>query len=194
MIGEDWGAVIGYQLAARDRDQVSALVFVEALFPGFGFEDHTALTPENVGSGMHLWHLGFYFQPDVPEMLIAGHERELITYMIKNERSRPDSATADAIEEYVRCYSMPGGVRSMLAIYRAMLVDAEQNREAARKKLDIPVLALGGSAFIGDRNEAQMRLFADDVTGHVFDAGHDLAEEVPDEMAEAVLPFLAART
>ncbi|MER6815415.1 alpha/beta hydrolase [Spirillospora sp. NPDC000708] len=194
VIGEDWGAVIGYQLAARHRDHVSALVFVEALFPGFGFEDHTALTPENVSSGMHLWHLGFYFQPDVPEMLIAGHERELITYMIKSERSRPDSATADAIEEYVRCYSMPGGVRSMLAIYRAMLVDAEQNRQAAQKKLDIPVLALGGSAFIGDRNEAQMRLFADDVTGHVFDAGHDLAEEVPDEMAEVVLPFLAART
>lgn len=194
VIGEDWGAVIGYQLAARNRDHVSALVFVEALFPGFGFEDHTALTPENVSSGMHLWHLGFYFQPDVPEMLIAGHERELITYMIKNERSRPDSATADAIEEYVRCYSMPGGVRSMLAVYRAMLVDAEQNRRAARKKLDIPVLALGGSSFIGDRNEAQMRLFADDVTGHVFDAGHDLAEEVPDEMAEVVLPFLAART
>lgn len=33
-------------------------------------------------------------------MLIAGHERELITYMIKNERSRPDSATADAIESW----------------------------------------------------------------------------------------------
>jgi pimeloyl-ACP methyl ester carboxylesterase len=191
VIGEDWGAVIGYQLAARHRDQVTSLVFAEALFPGYGFEDHTALTPENVASGLHLWHLGFYFQPDVPEMLIAGHERELITYMIKNERSRPDSATPDAIEEYVRCYSMPGGIRAMLAIYRAMLVDAEQNRQAARRRLDIPVLALGGSAFIGERNETQLRMFADDVTGHVFDAGHDLAEEVPDEMAEVVLPFLA---
>lgn len=88
---------------------------------------------------------------------------------------------------------MPGGIRAMLAIYRAMLVDAEQNRRAARKPLDIPVLALGGSAFIGDRNEAQMRLMARDVTGHVFDAGHDLAEEVPDEMAAVVLPFLAGR-
>ncbi len=191
VIGEDWGAVIGYQLAARHRENVNALVFAEALFPGFGFEDHTALTHENAASGMHLWHLGFYFQPDVPEMLITGHERELITYMIKYERSHPDTATPDAIEEYVRCYSMPGGIRAMLSIYRAMLVDAEQNRQAARKMLDIPVLALGGSAFIGDRNEAQMRLFAHDVTGHVFNAGHDLAEEVPDEMAEAVLPFLA---
>jgi pimeloyl-ACP methyl ester carboxylesterase len=193
VMGEDWGAVIGYQLAARHRDHVNALVFCEALFPGFGFEDHTALTHENVSSGMHLWHLGFYFQPDVPEMLIAGHERELITYMIKYERSHPDTATSDAVDEYVRCYSMPGGIRAMLAIYRAMLVDAEQNRQASQRKLDIPVLALGGSAFIGDRNEAQMRFMAHDVTGHVFNAGHDLAEEVPDEVADVVLPFLAER-
>ncbi|MDA2806762.1 alpha/beta fold hydrolase [Nocardiopsis suaedae] len=191
VVGEDWGAVIGYQLAARHRTDVRALVFAEALLPGFGFEDHTALTPENIDSGMHLWHLGLYFQPDVPEMLIAGHERELITHMIKTERSRPDSATPDAIEEYVRCYSMPGGIRAMLSVYRAMLTDAEQNRQAARNRLDIPVLALGGSAFIGERNEAQARHVADDVTGHVFDAGHDLAEEVPEEMAEAVVPFLA---
>jgi pimeloyl-ACP methyl ester carboxylesterase len=192
VIGEDWGAVIGYQLATRHRDHATALVFAEALLPGFGFEDHTALTPENISSGMHLWHLGFYFQPDIPETLIAGHERELITYMIKNERSHPDTATPDAIEEYVRCYSMPGGIRAMLAVYRAMLTDAEQNRQAARKKLDIPVLALGGCAFIGERNESPARLVAHHVTGHVFDAGHDLAEEVPDEMAEVVLPFLAA--
>ncbi|WP_411084638.1 alpha/beta fold hydrolase [Streptomyces sp. cmx-18-6] len=189
--GEDWGAVIGYQVAARHRDRVRALVFAEALFPGFGFEDHTALTAENVGSGMHLWHLGFYFQPDVPEMLIAGHERELITYMIKNERTHPDTATPDAVEEYVRCYTMPGGIRAMLSIYRAMLVDAEQNRRAAQHKLDIPVLALGGSAFIGERNESQMRSMAHDVTGYVFDAGHDLAEEVPKEMAAVMVPFLA---
>jgi pimeloyl-ACP methyl ester carboxylesterase len=87
---------------------------------------------------------------------------------------------------------MPGGIRAMLAVYRAMLTDAEQNRRAAQQKLDIPVLALGGSAFIGERNESQARLVAHDVTGHVFDAGHDLAEEVPDEMADVVLPFLAA--
>lgn len=193
VVGEDWGAVVGYQLAARHREHVERLVFVEALLPGFGFEDHTALTDANVSAGMFLWHLGFYFQPDVPEMLIAGHERELITHMIKEERSYPDTATPDAVEEYVRCYSLPGGIRSMLGVYRAMLTDAEQNRQAATTMLDIPVLALGGDAFIGPRNEDQMRIVAHHVTGHVFAAGHDLAEEVPDEMAEVVLGFLASR-
>ena len=125
-------------------------------------------------------------------MLIAGHERELITYMIKSERRFPDTATADAIEEYVRCYSLPGGIRSMLAVYRAMLIDGEQNRQAAKTKLELPVLALGGNAFIGERNEDMMRQLAGNVTGHVFHAGHDLAEEVPEQMAAVLRPFLAA--
>jgi pimeloyl-ACP methyl ester carboxylesterase len=181
VVGEDWGAVIGYQ----------SLVFAEALMPGFNFEQHSALTPENA-AGMFLWHVGFYFKSDVPEMLIAGHERELITYMIKSERLFPDTATTDALEEYVRCYSLPGGIRSMLAVYRAMLVDGEQNRKSAKTKLELPVLALGGDAFIGARNESIMQQLAQNVTGHVFHAGHDLAEEVPEEMAAVILPFLAA--
>lgn len=189
VVGEDWGAVVGYQLAARHRDHVRALVFAEALLPGFGFEEHAALTEENMTGGF-MWHLGFFFQPDIPEMLISGHERALLTAMLKHERTYPDTATAAAVDEYVRCYTMPGGIRSMLSIYRAMLVDAEQNRRAAKTMLDIPVLALGGDAFIADRNEAQMRRLAHDVTGRVFRAGHDLAEEVPDEVAGAVLPFL----
>jgi pimeloyl-ACP methyl ester carboxylesterase len=191
VVGEDWGAVVGYHVAARNPQRVRSLIFAEALFPGFGFEQHTALTPENV-SGLFLWHLGFYFQPDVPEMLISGHERALITYMIKNERIFPDTATPMAIEEYVRCYSITGGIRSMLAIYRAMLTDAEQNRQASKTMLDMPVLALGGDAFIAERNEIQMKKFARNVTGHVFHAGHDLAEEVPEEMAAVILPFLKA--
>ena len=191
VIGEDWGAAIGYQLAARNPQHVKALVFAEAFMPGFNFEQHTAVTPENV-SDIFIWHVGFYFTPDVPEMLIAGHERELITHMIKTERRFPISATSDAIDEYVRCYSMPGGIRSMLAVYRAMLVDGEQNRQSSQIKLELPVLALGGDGFIGERNESMMKQLANNVAGHVFHAGHDLAEEVPAEMAAVVLPFLAA--
>jgi pimeloyl-ACP methyl ester carboxylesterase len=71
MVGEDWGAVIGYQLASRHPQQVKSLIFAEALIPGFNFEQHTALTPENA-AGMFLWHLGFYFKADVPEMLITS--------------------------------------------------------------------------------------------------------------------------
>jgi hypothetical protein len=42
----------------RQPQRVKALVFAEALMPGFNFEQHTALTPENA-AGMFLWHVGF---------------------------------------------------------------------------------------------------------------------------------------
>jgi pimeloyl-ACP methyl ester carboxylesterase len=180
---------VGYQLAARHRDHVRALVFVEALMPGFGFEDRTLLSPQNVDE-LYLPHVGFYFAADLPEMLIAGHEAELIAATIRGERTVPGSAPQEAVDEFVRAYSKPDGIRSMLAVYRAMLTDAEQNRREREQPLEIPVLALGGDAFIGAHNEAVMRLFAHDVTGRVFACGHDPAEEVPDEMGAEVLTFL----
>jgi hypothetical protein len=39
-----------------------------------------------------------------------------------------------------------------------------------------------------------MQQVAHHVTGHVFHADHDLAEEVPEEMAAVLLPFLAAHS
>lgn len=47
----------------------------------------------------------------------------------------------------MRCSSMPGGIRAMLSIYRNMLVGAERNRQAAERKLTIPVLADGEPRF-----------------------------------------------
>ncbi len=190
VIGEDWGAAIGVQLAHRHRDRVRSLVFAEGALAGYGFEQRSFLTKENA-ENVFLWHLGFYFQPDVPEMLIAGHERELITYTIKSERKFPDSATPDAIEEYVRCYSMPGAIRSMLSIYRAILVDAELNRDVVDHPLEMPVLALSGSAFVGNHIGPIAEGFARNVRVRVLDAGHDLAEEAPDEMASAIRSFLS---
>ncbi|MFH8796056.1 alpha/beta fold hydrolase [Streptomyces sp. NPDC017941] len=155
---------------------------------------HTVVVPDLRGLGDSARPADGYDSATMSDDIAAlmDHLGHGITYMLKSGRSHPDTATPDAIDEYVRCYSMPGGIRAILSVYRAMLVDAEQNRRAAREKLDIPVLALGGSAFLGGRSESQVRLMAHDVTGAVFDAGHDLAEEVPDDMAAAVLPFLAA--
>lgn len=189
VVGEDWGAATAYQLAARHPDRVRQLVYQEMQLSGFGLEDASFLTPENTSKGAWLWHIGFYSVPHVPELLITGHEREYFSWFIKNETEDPDAITPDALEEYIRCYSAPGGLHSMLEIYRATLHDAQLNREAAQRKLPMPVLAVGGAAFIGDDNERQMREVAEDVRGVVLPWGHQLAEEAPRELADTYLKF-----
>ena len=91
------------------------------ILPGYGLEDYSFLTAENVRSFVWLWHINFYSVPEFPELLIAGKEREYFSYFIKHETHDPTAITPDAIDEYVRCYSSPGGIRSMCEIYRATL-------------------------------------------------------------------------
>lgn len=120
------------------------------LLPGFGLEDWSFLTPENAGSDSWLWHMNFYNVPDFSEMLIAGRERQYFSAFIKDECYDPAAVTEDDIDEYVCCYSAPGGLRAICDIYRATFEDAEQNRKTAEQKLGIPVLAVGSKYFIGD--------------------------------------------
>lgn len=194
VVGEDWGAATAYQLAARHPDRVRQLIFQEMVLSGYGLEDYSFLTKNNVGSDAWLWHINFYAVPDIPELLITGKEREYFSHFIKHETQDPSAITPDALDEYIRCYSAPGGLRSMLAIYRATLADADANAEAAKTKLTMPVLAVGGRDFIGEDNERQMREVADDVRGRILPYGHQLAEETPNELAGIYLDFFSEAT
>ena len=78
------------------------------------------------------------------------------------------------------CYSKPDGIRSMCEIYRATFQDAEWNLEAAKEKLKMPVLALGGREFIFEEVEREMEPVAEHVTSVVLDYGHQMAEECPE--------------
>ena len=77
----------------------------------------------------------------------------------------------------------------MFEIYRATLEDAKQNRESAKTKLTMPVLAVGSEHFIADDNERQMREVAESVRGVILPFGHQLAEECPEMLAAAYLDF-----
>jgi pimeloyl-ACP methyl ester carboxylesterase len=190
VVGEDWGAAAAYQLAACYPKRVRQMVFQEMLLPGFGLEEWSFLTPANVKAHNWLWHVNFYAVPDYPEALLTGRE-EMYFNMVRAEAYDPGAYTADALEEYLRCYTVPGSLRCMFAVYRATLTDGEQNRESARQRLQMPVLAIGGRHYIGEEVHRQMEQVADDVRGVLLDWGHDLAHECPDELAAVLHEFFA---
>jgi pimeloyl-ACP methyl ester carboxylesterase len=191
LAGEDWGASAAYQLAANYPDRVRKLVYQENYLPGFGLVERTILTEENVRTYHWAWHANFYNVPDFPEFLIAGRERQYFTHFIRHECHNPTAIVDDALDEYVRCYSAPGGLRCMFEIYRAILEDGRQNLESSRQRLEMPVLAVGSQHFIGPDNERQMRDVAKDVTGVILPWGHQLAEECPGLLAAEYLKFFA---
>mgnify|MGYP001029746164 CR=1 FL=1 len=189
LVGEDWGASTAYQLAAQHPDRVRKLVYQEMILPGYGLEDYSFLTEKNVSTYVWLWHINFYNVPDFPELLITGKERENFSYFIKHECHDPTAISEDNLDEYIRCYSSPGGLRCCFNIYRATLESGRQNREAAKTKLKMPVLAVGSQYFIGEDNERQMREVAENVRGVILPRGHQLAEECPEQLAAEYIKF-----
>ena len=189
LAGEDWGASTAYQLAAHHPDRVKKLVYQEMILPGYGLEDYSFLTEKNVSTYVWLWHINFYNVPDFPELLITGKEREYFTYFIKHECHDPTAISEDNLNEYIRCYSSPGGLRCCFNIYRATLESGRQNKESAKKKLKMPVLAVGSKYFIAGDNERQMREVAENVKGVILPRGHQLAEECPEQLAAEYIKF-----
>jgi pimeloyl-ACP methyl ester carboxylesterase len=189
LIGHDFGAATAYAIAAGWRDRVMTLAFIEMLLPGFGLEELVALSK----TGFGLWHLAFHAAPDVPEMLIAGREREYLSWFFRNHAYDPTAISDEELDVYAGNYRQPGAARAAMGFYRALHEDAEQNRQFAEVKLAAPVLAVGGAFSIGAGVAACLRRVATNVEGDVVpECGHWVAEERPQWLADRLSGFLAA--
>jgi pimeloyl-ACP methyl ester carboxylesterase len=126
---------------------------------------------------------------DLPEKLIEGQEDVYLNWFY-DWISNGTAVTSEAREEYIRQYSKPGALRAGFEYYRAIFEDAEQNKEYAKEKLNIPILAIGGEAAIGNRTMASFQNVASNVTGITLpNTGHFIPEEKPDVVVRQILDF-----
>ncbi|GAB2619108.1 alpha/beta hydrolase [Paractinoplanes abujensis] len=167
LVGQDIAGGAVYRLAATHPEDVRTLIAVEMGLAGYGLE---ALADVTHGGA---WHIGVLAAPGVPEMLLAGHEREFLEYLLP----------AGDVGEFARTYARPGGWRGAAGLYRSMLREGDELR--ALPTLTMPVLAVGPFAV------ATMRQVAQQVTAVELDGvGHYVALEAPERLAHAVLDFI----
>ena len=187
LVGHDMGAPPALTWAARHPAEVSHLAYLEEPVPGFSVEE---ITSWNSNGGHPAWWFQFNAVPRLPEVLVAGREREFLSWFYDAFAvNRP--ALDDAIDEYLRSLAAPGGISGALGPYRALLLSEQQTREDCATPLRQPVLALGGSASMGPAVLDGVRHVAPDALGGVLDkVGHFLPEEAPDALLDQLLPFL----
>jgi pimeloyl-ACP methyl ester carboxylesterase len=188
LVGHDIGLMIAYAYAQAYRDEVSRLVVMDAPLPGTAVFDRLRADPR-------VWHFAFHGARDVPEMLVAGRERQYLQAFFNARIFDPWAISENDLDIYTSAYAAPGAMRAGFELYRAFDRDADDNRDALRRngKLTIPVLAVGGATSTsGPLVEEMMHEVAADVAGlRISGAAHWIAEENPAAFTSSLLEFLA---
>jgi pimeloyl-ACP methyl ester carboxylesterase len=186
----DIGAWIAYPYVARFPDEVGRLVLLDANIPGVTLKSTIEVGPDN----WKAWHFLFHPVPDMPEILITGRERPYIEWFFQRKSFNPAGTFSPSdIDEYERAYTQPGNLRGALAYYRAVFEDIEQNKELSGRRLDTPILALGGDVGMSPGIFEAMKPLAAHVEGGVVrNCGHYMPEEQPEEIGARMVAFFKA--
>ena len=184
LVAHDWGGPVAYSYAAAHPQDVNKMVILDTSVPGFGLEK----AAENFSK--RIWHFSFHAVRDLPEKLIEGKEDTYLNWFYDWTYNQ-SAITSEAREEYIKQYSKPGAMRAGLEYYRAVFEDAEQNKEyAAKQKLDMPILTIGGEAGLGNLTTTSFQKVANNVTGMTLpNTGHFIPEERPNFLTKQILEF-----
>ena len=189
LVGHDWGGPVAYAYACAHPQDVRKLVILDVTIPGEGWEKIPQVTRRG-----GIWHLAFHNVRDLPEALVTGRERTYLSWFYRLAAYNPTAISEAEIDEYVRCYSAAGGMRAGFEYYRAIFDDIDHNKENAKTKLKMPVLALGGERGFGQVPLRSMKALAENVRGGVVErCGHWIAEERPDYLIDQLLTFFAEK-
>lgn len=188
LAAHDVGAWVAWPYAALYGDEVKRLALLDAGIPGITLPDALPVSPD---VAWKTWHFAFHVIPDLPEALIAGHERVYLEWFLKRKTACPDVFSETDMDEYLRILMNNGGLRAGLAYYRSAALSAQQNRELqANGKLSMPILAISADQGSIPDMAAPLRPFAENVSGVVVPyCGHFLPEEQPEAIARELSGF-----
>lgn len=108
-----------------------------------------------------------------------------------------DHFVAQALDEYLTCFRDPDAIRGACEDYRAAASIDIAHDDAETGKVTRPLLALWGADGVIEAHFDCLALWrgrVEDVQGHTLPGGHYLAEQSPQAVLDAWLPFFAEAT
>ncbi len=187
VVGWDMGALPTFLFAAHYPNEVASITYLDEPLPSVNLHEFTTFKKETHGG---YWHFGFNSSVDLPDLLIAGKEREFWNYLYSMMLYNPESISEKDKDEYLRTYAAAGGIRGSVGWYREALVTTDQFEAAiAKGKITVPVLALGGQ-YGSAYTHSQLVPFCENIQGGIIpNCGHMVAEEQPDYLVKQLLDF-----
>jgi haloacetate dehalogenase len=187
VVGHDRGAYVASRLALDHPEHVTHLVVMDAV------PIAEALARADARFAASWWHWFFFGQTDKPAERVINADPDA-WYRVDRELMGEE-----AYADLRRALHDPEVVHAMLEDYRAGLREdraADEADRAARRRIRCPLLVIWAArddleALYGDPLEV-WRDWAVELSGLRLDSGHHMAEEVPRELADAVLELCQA--
>jgi haloacetate dehalogenase len=191
VVGHDRGSYVALRTALDHPDAVTHLAVLDCI----PIVEHLSRADARFATAW--WHWFFFAQPGKPERAIGADPDAWYGARM------PGKAEQMGVEnhaDHLAAILDPATVHAMVEDYRAGLgLDraAEEADRAAGRRVTCPTLVLWSSRDdLEDLHGDPRLIWADWTTdlrgGGPIDSGHHMAEEAPDELAAALIPFLAS--
>ncbi|MEN2399113.1 alpha/beta hydrolase [Flavobacterium sp. MC2016-06] len=185
LAGHDIGLMVAYAYAAQYGEGVTKIALMDALLPGI----------EPVWSNVKgsAWWFGFFAWPASGD-IVKGKEKEFLTNFWPVVGHVKDPFTAEETTEFIRAYAVEGGTTSAFKWFGAFDQDGKDNLILMKKKLKMPLLAMGGEYFAAAFLKDHSKLVAENVTeSKIAGSGHWLVQENTAQVQKDLLAFFLSK-
>ena len=155
-----------------------------------------ALTNQALATAYFHWFFLIQKSPLPERMIGADPESWLKSCLSRWSMGNDHVFSAEAVAEYVRCFSDPEAIRASCDDYRAAAgIDLTHDAVDAGRLIGAPLLVLWGARGFVGRNYDVLALWREkcaNARGMALDCGHFLPEEAPSAVAGCLREFIGA--
>ncbi len=187
LVGHDWGAVIGWWVAARYPQRLERVVLMDGPHPDVWGRQ----AMRHPTQALRSTYVAFFQLPWVPEATLGSFDFTGLRAMMQGS-AKVDTFEPGALDRYAEAWAHPGSLTAMLNYYRA-LRERPSGGEPARLNPPTLILWAGDDSFL-ERHvaEAGLALCDDGRLEIVEGASHWLHIEQPERINPRILTFLAS--
>ena len=190
LVGHDWGGIVAQEVALLVPERVKQLVILNIAVltnPVGTIEARQIIFSQGA---VPFWYQYFQQMPGLAEAMIKGNEKAWVSFFF-GKAGQEGIIPAEAIAEYIRCYSIENTPATAASYYRAMQMDAQHWATLVGKKFPMPSLYIHGKkdsviipAFLNHIEDGFASIQVESI-----DAAHFLQEEKPREVAALMNNF-----
>jgi epoxide hydrolase 4 len=192
VIGHDWGAGVAWATAMRHPEYIWKLGALQV--PPLPIWRRNM----SIGQALRSWYMLFFQIPRLPEYWMSAGSFAALKRTFRSTTARPGVFDEFDIKQYVDAISRPGALTASINYYRANLRSMffRRNQNGWRNRIDVPTIFIFGEqdfAIAPTTVEGVDKVVDAPYTELRFpNSNHWVQEELPVDVNEALLKFLAA--